>query len=1432
MCRKLIYSISLILVLGLAVNARAGLEGYWKFDEGSGTTAADSSGKGRDGTISGAAWASPGWDGTGHCLDFDGQGTNRVSLGTFDVTCNAISIACWFKADNLDTPGDDPRMISKAVGGANDEHWFMISSGRTGDIKVLRFRLKTDDGTTGELKADTSTGNIELDVWTHVAAVWDGAAMRLYKNGVEVGSLRKSGDAVATNPTAKVAIGNQPDGAEDRRFDGLIDEVLIFDRAMSAAQVQDLVNGVVPTWPKAVDPNPVDGEVVTDTWTPLVWLPGDDAVSHDVYFGDNLDEVTAGTGDTFWGNQATTTFVVGVAGSPYPDGLVLGTTYYWRIDEVQADGTTSTGDIWSFSLPPGTAQEPVPLDGGSFIDADVTLSWTPGFGAVLHNVYFGENAADVAAGAPATYKGPQPGTTYNPGPLEKGKTYYWRIDEFDAATTYTGDVWSFTTRPDIPITDPNLVGWWKLDDVGSGAVIDFSGYGRDGTLVGDAHFVPGYDGDAVDLDGSGDYVTVDGWKGLMSTSDVTVTAWVNTTGNGTMVFWGRNSGGRRVDFRLSGGRLRIEHGGGNLQGDTILNDGEWHHVALMIPAGATCSYPDVKLYLDGEDDSRNTTDPDPPFRLADHADNVDVTIGRRVPQDDRHFPGVVDDVRIYDKLLTIEEIQLIMLRPDLLKAWGPSPANASTPDLLSAGTLSWSPGDNVAQHDVYVGTDAQAVAGADASDTTGIYRARQAGTSYTPLALEPTQTYYWRIDQYNTDGSITKGYLWSLTVGNFVLVDDFEAYNDINPDEPGSNRIFLTWIGGDDDPANGSQVGHNTAPFAGQAIVNRGLQSMPLFYNNTGGIYSEAKMTLTSSRDWTQYGVKALTLSFRGYEPSVGSFTEDPAGTYTLAARGADIWNNTGLVAGYHDEFHFAYKQLTGAGSIVAKVESVSDKHNWVKACVMIRDTLDPDSAHGMMCVTPVQGVAFQRRLVAGDTSTGTTVAGIAAPQWVKIERDIGGNVTASYSDDGITWTEVGTEAINMGQAVYIGLALTSHDIARTAQAVFSNVTITGQVGPVWANQDIGILSNDPEPMYVAVANSTGAPAVVYQDDPAATQTGGWTEWNIDLKAFSDQGINLADIDSIAIGFGDRNNPVAGGAGKMYFDDIRLYLPRCVASLARPAVSLNEDCVVDYLDLDLMVADWLKADATIATAAPDATGLLLHYKFDGNADDSSGNGYHGIEMAGPSYVAGKFDQALSLDGFDDYVAIRDMNYASAGHTEVTVCAWIRTSDPGNQMIVSFDRNEYWRLQIAGEAGGPGLVGFEVMTDTGQVDTGQAANWPGNTGRVDDGQWHHLAGTFDNGTLTIYIDGNPQEPYFGGATFGSGNVRYGYVSMGSEATGTDGRMNPLSTVDGELDDVRIYSRALSQAEIAYLADDTPGDGQLYAPLSSPARAIVCPAVIAC
>jgi hypothetical protein len=285
-----------------------------------------------------------------------------------------------------------------------------------------------------------------------------------------------------------------------------------------------------------------------------------------------------------------------------------------------------------------------------------------------------------------------------------------------------------------------------------------------------------------------------------------------------------------------------------------------------------------------------------------------------------------------------------------------------------------------------------------------------------------------------------------------------------------------------------------------------------------------------------------LSLWFRGYPASSGSFVEGPTGTFTMTGSGADIWTVNDVEA---DEFHFAYKTLTGVGSIVAKVQSVENTNIWAKAGVMIRESLNPNSAHAMMVVTPAQGVSFQRRPGTDATSTDTTTADIAAPQWVKIERDIAGNFTASYSADGVNWTVQGTENIQMGSNIYIGLALTSHDTALTCQAVFTNVTTTGNVAGQWANQDIGILSNDAEPLYVAVSNSTGNPAVIVHDDPAAAQISTWTEWVIPLQTFADQGIVLTDVDKIAIGLGTRGNmTIPGGSGKMYFDDVRLYQPR------------------------------------------------------------------------------------------------------------------------------------------------------------------------------------------------------------------------------------------------------------------------------------------------
>ena len=124
-----------------------------------------------------------------------------------------------------------------------------------------------------------------------------------------------------------------------------------------------------------------------------------------------------------------------------------------------------------------------------------------------------------------------------------------------------------------------------------------------------------------------------------------------------------------------------------------------------------------------------------------------------------------------------------------------------------------------------------------------------------------------------------------------------------------------------------------------------------------------------------------------------------------------------------------------------------------------------------------------------------------------------------------------------MSSTVYVGLALTSHVPGVQGQAVFSGVQTEGNVTGQWQSQDIGILNNSAEPLYVELANSNGTSGMVLHDDPAATQIDAWTRWRIDLQQFADQGVDLANIDSISIGVGDTN---PGGTGIMYFDDILL----------------------------------------------------------------------------------------------------------------------------------------------------------------------------------------------------------------------------------------------------------------------------------------------------
>jgi hypothetical protein len=388
--------------------------------------------------------------------------------------------------------------------------------------------------------------------------------------------------------------------------------------------------------PLAARPEPKDGTYIDDTWTNLSWAAGDFAVSHDVYIGDNFDDVSAGAESAFIGNQGTNFLVVGFPGMPIPDGLIPGTTYYWRIDEVNDANPDSPwmGKVWSFMVPPRTAYLPEPADGEESVGTTPTLRWTAGFGAKLHNVYFGESfeEVDTAAGAP-----PMGVASFSPGELKMAKTYYWRVDEFDILETHKGDVWSFTTE------------------------------------------------------------------------------------------------------------------------------------------------------------------------------------------------GAVSAI---------------------------NPANRAV-DVSQTPTLTWAPGFG-ATYDVLFGADP------------GALEKKGSGAlgeeSLEPGQLEWNTTYYWRVDEANSANADSPwtGPLWSFTTANFLIIDDMEAYNDLAPDDPLTNRIFNAWIDGFGDPTNGSLVGYANAPFAETSNVHSGNQSMPFEYDNSAAAKSEATLTLTANTDWTIKGVNKLTIWYRG----------------------------------------------------------------------------------------------------------------------------------------------------------------------------------------------------------------------------------------------------------------------------------------------------------------------------------------------------------------------------------------------------------------------------------------------------------------------------------------------------------------------------------------------------------------------------------------
>jgi len=711
MCKKLTCLVFLFLMLTVAGSTSAVLVGHWTLDQGSGTIAGDVTGNGNDGTLRGdPTWA------VGHvggALELDGD--DYVECGTSGILniTEQITLAAWVKPELAFAYPDWSGIIMR--GGPNIDTFALYYDGRSD----RRLGFKTT-GTDPTWMAVAAPGLFDGE-WHHACAVYDGAVKTVYLDGEPIGTMNSTGSIETSD--GRLLLGAGRDMSPPTHYlVGLIDDARVYDEALAQVAIQAAMEGGGGGYPYALAPSPADGALHTQTWATLTWAPGDFAVSHDVYLGDNFDDVNGGGPGApgFIGNQAATMLLAGFPGYPFPDGLVPGTTYYWRIDEVNEADPNSPwkGNVWSFSIPPKTAYNPDPADGAEFVDPDATFTWTGGYGSKLHRVYLGDNYDNVSNAADGTPLGTP---SYDPDTLEPEKVLYWRVDEFDGFETHKGDIWAFTT------------------------------------------------------------------------------------------------------------------------------------------------------------------------------------------------PGAVGN---------------------------PQPANGAV-DVQTNATLSWTAADSAASHELYLGTDADAVKNATTASPEYVGPKALGSESYDPGKLDWDAGYYWRVDEVYPANTV-KGLVWSFSTADFISVDDFESYNDIDPPDAASNRIFDKWIDGFGTTTNGALVGDDLPPYAEQTIVHGGAQSLIYRYDNNLKT-SEATLTLVYPRDWTEEGVARLILWFRG------------------------------------------------------------------------------------------------------------------AP------------------------------------------------------------------------------ANAAERMFVAA----GGNAVVYHDDPSATQVGKWTAWVINLQAFA--GVNLTDVNSITIGIGTKGSPAAGGAGQMYFDDIRLY---------------------------------------------------------------------------------------------------------------------------------------------------------------------------------------------------------------------------------------------------------------------------------------------------
>ncbi len=985
----------------------------------------------------------------------------------------------------------------------------------------------------------------------------------------------------------------------------------------------------------------------------------------------------------------------------------IGSVRFTSDADANQKGSIHIDNVQIGKVIPGKAKDPSPAGGTSDVPRDVALSWVAGQYAKTHNVYLGTSLADVNTAdiSKAVSKG-QTETSFQPvSLLEYGKTYYWRVDEVNAApstTVFKGDVWSFTAEPYT----------YTLTGVTATASSVYTGGGNTAAKTTDGSGLTG------DQHGTG---AADGWLTAQTSK---LPGWI------------------RYQFD---------------QPYLIRQMKVWNSNQTIEPAiGFGAKTVLIEYSLDNATWTTLKTEEFP------QADGSTTYAGFTVDMNDVYARYIRLTIQANWSLFApqtgLSEVRFIYVP---VQARQPSPANNAAGVPVDSA-LDWREGRKAASNRVYLSQDKDAVINGTALiDTTTV-------SFYKPPSLDLGSFYYWRVDEVNNaPASDYSGKVWSFATAQWANIDDFESYTNESP-----NRVFQTWIDGygfspddnfpkgGDGNKTGAMVGYDPAEgnIMEKAIVHAG-QSMPVEYNNVDSpFYSEVERSWGSPQNWMANGATELSLWFRG-RPA--AFIETASGI-TLSGSGADIHDAT-------DELRFAYKKLTGDGSITVRVDSVQTAASWTKAGVMIRESLNPLAMSVDIISAAQQGLLeWMYRSSTGSLTTtefATAANSNPVPVWLKITR-VGNVFTGECSTNGTSWTTIkatdGTASsatIAMPSSVYVGMVVCAQSAGNLAVADFSQIQVqsktAGNVTGQWQAADVGVAqpANGPDQLYLTITDNGGKSKTIVHPNPNATSLGAWTQWRIALKDLAP--VNAGAIKKMVIGVGDRSNPKGGAAGMLYIDDIQY---------GRPI---------------------------------DPTGLVAYYKLEGDTLDSSGNGHDGVLAGDAAYPAAYVDGPT---GFGKGMLFE----GTIGHQYVALGTFDPSQKTGKLSVALWAKwdglSTAWQGLIGKRTGAWSASEMMWQVEANQT-TGVLRFQREGAGDVilqaaapTVGQWIHIAVTFDGTTARGYING--VRTVSSGFSFGSN--RDAPIQFGAD---TDGGGN---SYNGTLDEVRLYDIVLTDAEIAALA----------------------------